>query len=52
MIPAGGDQLEIIHDLPEVLEEISKESKYEFVESSYEDFRELLRKKRFARISW
>lgn len=45
LIPAGGDQLEIIHDLPEVLEEISKESKYEFVESSYEDFRELLRKK-------
>ncbi|MDT2760146.1 glycoside hydrolase family 38 N-terminal domain-containing protein [Enterococcus xiangfangensis] len=45
LIPAGGDQLEIIHDLPEILEEISKEGKYEFVESSYEEFRESLRGK-------
>jgi mannosylglycerate hydrolase len=42
LIPAGGDQLEIIHNLPEILEEISQEGKYEFIESSYEEFRELL----------
>ncbi|MGG5359174.1 MULTISPECIES: glycoside hydrolase family 38 C-terminal domain-containing protein [unclassified Enterococcus] len=43
LIPAGGDQLDIIPDLPETLKSISEKTDYEFIPSSYEDFLSYLR---------
>lgn len=38
LLPAGGDQLEIIRDLPKTLQQISQKTEYEFLPSSYEEF--------------
>lgn len=42
LIPAGGDQLKIVTDLPEKLQTISEKTDYDFVEARYEDFLETL----------
>lgn len=44
LIPAGGDQLEIIKNLPQVLKGISEKTNYKFIASSYEDFIDYLSK--------
>lgn len=44
LLPSGGDQLEIIPNLPETLNRINKKVDYYLFQSSYEDFLETLRK--------
>ena len=45
LLTSGGDQTEIIKGLPQTLREISKKTDYDFIESSYEDYLEILKSK-------
>ncbi len=45
LIPSGGDQLEIIKDLPMILDDVSTKTNYEYKVSDYETYLEYLRKR-------
>lgn len=44
LLTAGGDQLEIIRSLPQTLKAISEKTDYDFIESSYEEFLDVIKK--------